>query len=133
MMRIQRIAIGLTLINLVLLIFLLAQSYRAGATDVAPLLRGRALQIVDDQNRTRAEILVARPTTVDGKTYPETVLFRMADPKSGPVVKMTASEEGAALGLSDDGNGAVQLYANRRKGNYLRVANKEGREQLIKP
>ena len=132
-MRIQRIAIGLTLINLVLLIFLLAQSYRAGATDVAPLLRGRALQIVDDQNRTRAEILVARPTTVDGKTYPETVLFRMADPKSGPVVKMTASEEGAALGLSDDGNGAVQLYANRRKGNYLRVANKEGREQLIKP
>jgi hypothetical protein len=132
-MKIQRIAIGLTLINLVLLIFLLAQSYRAGATDVAPLLRGRALQIVDDQNRTRAEILVARPTTVDGKTYPETVLFRMADPKSGPVVKMTASEEGAALGLSDDGNGAVQLYANRRKGNYLRVANKEGREQLIKP
>jgi len=132
-MRIQRIAIGLTLINLVLLIFLLAQSYRAGATDVAPLLRGRALQIVDDQNRTRAEILVARPTTVDGKTYPETVLFRMADPKSGPVVKMTASEEGAALGLSDDGNGAVQLYANRRKGNYLRVANKDGREQLVKP
>jgi hypothetical protein len=132
-MKIQRVAIGLTLINLVLLIFLVAQSYSARATDVAPLLRGRALQIVDDQNRTRAEILVHGPETVAGKTYPETVLFRMADPKSGPVVKMTASEEGAALGLSDDGNGAVQLYANRRKGNYLRVANKEGREQFIKP
>lgn len=132
-MKIERIVIGLTLINLVLLTFLLAQSFRARASDVAPLLRGRALQIVDDQNRTRAEILVHGPETVDGKTYPETVLFRMADPKSGPVVKMTASEEGAALGLSDDGNGAVQLYANRRKGNYLRVANKEGREQFIKP
>lgn len=132
-MKIQRVAIALTLINLVLLTFLLAQSFRAQATEVAPLLRGRALQIVDDQNRTRAEILVHGPETVDGKTYPETVLFRMADPKSGPVVKMTASEEGAALGLSDDGKGAVQLYANRRKGNYLRVANKEGREQFIKP
>jgi hypothetical protein len=132
-MKIQRVAIGLTLINLVLLTFQLAQSFRADATEVAPLLRGRALQIVDDQNRTRAEILVHGPETVAGKTYPETVLFRMADPKSGPVVKMTASEEGAALGLSDDGDGAVQLYANRRKGNYLRVANKEGREQFIKP
>jgi hypothetical protein len=132
-MKLQRVAIGLTLINLVLLIFQLAQPFRARATEVAPLLRGRALQIVDDQNRTRAEILVHGPETVNGKTYPETVLFRMADPKSGPVVKMTASEEGAALGLSDDGDGAVQLYANRRKGNYLRVANKDGREQLIKP
>ena len=132
-MKIQRVAICLTLINSVLLVFQLAQSFRATATDVAPLLRGRALQIVDDQNRTRAEILVHGPETVGGKTYPETVLFRMADPKSGPVVKMTASEEGAALGLSDDGDGAVQLYANRRKGNYLRVANKEGREQFIKP
>ena len=132
-MKMQRIAIGLTLINLGLLVFLLAQTYRVSAVDTAPVLRGRGLQIVDDQNRTRAEILVHGPETVDGKTYPETVLFRMADPKSGPVVKMTASEEGAALGLSDDGNGAVQLYANRRKGNYLRVANKEGREQFVKP
>jgi len=132
-MKTQRLAIALTVINMVLLTFLLAQSYRAQAEDVAPLLRGRALQIVDDQNRTRAEILVHGPETVNGKTYPETVLFRMADPKSGPVVKMTASEEGAALGLSDDSTGAVQLYASRRKGNYLRVANKEGREQVIKP
>jgi hypothetical protein len=132
-MKIQRVATALTLINSVLLIFLLSQSFRAGATDVAPLLRGRGLQIVDDQNRTRAEILVHGPETVDGKTYPETVLFRLTDPKSGPVVKVTASEEGAALGLSDDGDGTVQLYANRRKGNYLRVANKDGREQFIKP
>ena len=132
-MKLQRVAIGLTLLNLVLLIFQLAQPFRARATEVAPLLRGRSLQIVDDQNRTRAEILVHGPETVNGKTYPETVLFRMADPKTGPVVKMTASEDGAALGLSDDGDGAVQLYANRRKGNYLRVANKDGREQLIKP
>ena len=132
-MKTQRLLIGLTLVNLALLVFLLAQVHRVNADEVAPVLRGRALEIVDNQNRIRAQILVHGPETVNSVTYPETVLFRMADPKSGPVVKMTASEEGAALGLSDDGTGAVQLYANRRKGNYLRVANKEGREQFIKP
>src|SRR5215471_5228024 len=124
-MKSSRVGIGLTAVNLVLLMFLLTQIHHAGASDVAPVLRARALQILDSQERVRAEILVHGPETVNGKEYPETVLFRMADPKSGPVVKMTASEEGAALGLSDDGNGAVQLYANRRKGNYLRVVSKD--------
>ncbi len=132
-MRLQRLLIGLTLLNLCLLMFLLTQIYRASANEVAPVLRGRALQIVDSEDRVRAEILVHGPETVDSKTYPETVLFRMADPKSGPVVKITASEEGAALGLSDDGAGAVQLYANRRKGNFVKVINKDGHEQVVKP
>lgn len=132
-MKTQRLLIGLTIVNLVLLLFLLTQTYRTNAHEVAPILRGRALQIVDTQDRIRAEILVHGPEIVNSKTYPETVLFRMADPKSGPVVKMTASEDGAALGLSDDGTGAVQLYANRQKGNFLKVVSKDGREQTIKP
>jgi hypothetical protein len=132
-MKTQRLLIGLTIINFLLLMFLLAQVYRTSASEVAPILRGSGLQIVDSQNRVRAEILVHGPETVNSKTYPETVLFRMADPKSGPVVKLTASEEGAALGLSDDGEGAVQLYANRRKGNFLKVVSKDGKEQTIQP
>ena len=132
-MKTQRLAIGLTVINLVLLVFLLAQIRRAGAQDIAPVLRGRALQIVDAQGRVRAEILVHGPETVNSKTYPETVLFRMADPKSGPVVKLTASEKGSALGLSDDAAGGIELHANREKGNFLKVVSREGREQVIKP
>ena len=96
------------------------------------MLRGHALQIVDTQDRIRAEILVHGPETVKGKTYPETVLFRMADPKSGPVVKMIASERGSALGFSDDANG-VELYANRDKVNFVKAISREGREQTIKP
>jgi hypothetical protein len=57
----------------------------------------------------------------------------MADPRSGPIVKLTASEEGSALGLSDDSEGGIELHANRRKGNFLKVVNKNGREQVIKP
>ena len=113
--------------------FLLAQIRRTTAQDVVPVLRGRALEIVDGQGRVRAEILVHGPETVGGKLYPETTLFRMVDPKSGPVVKLTASEEGSALGLSDDSQGGVRLYASRRLGNLLKVVNKDGKEQALKP
>jgi hypothetical protein len=133
-MKTQRIVIGLMVVNLVLLIFLLAQMHYAGAQNVAPVLRGRALEIVDAQGRVRAEILVHGPETVNGKTYPETVLFRMADQNKRPVVKFTASENGSALGLSDDSEGGrVQLNARRDTGNFVKVVNKDGREQVIKP
>jgi hypothetical protein len=132
-MKTERLALGLTMINLVLLIFLLAQIRRAGAQTVAPVLRGRALQIVDAQDRIRAEILVHGPETVNSKTYPETVLFRMADQNRRPVVKLTASENGSALGLSDDSQGRVQLNAKSDTGNFVKVVNKDGREQELKP
>jgi len=133
-MKTPRVAIGLTVINLVLLIFLVAQLYRVSAREVAPVLRGRALQIVDDQDRIRAEILVHGPETLNGKTYPETVLFRMATPQRAPLMKLTVSENGSALGLSDDSHpGGIQLYANRDKGNFVKVVNRDGREQLMKP
>ena len=133
-MKIQRVAIGLTVVNLVLLIFLLAQTYRTGAREVAPVLRGRGLQIVDGENRIRAEILVHGPETVNGKTYPDTVLFRLSTPQRAPLVKLTASEDGSALGLSDDSEpGGVELHANRNQGNFVKVVSRDGREQTIKP
>ena len=131
-MKTQRIALALTLINLGLMMFLLAQSRRVAADDVAPVLRGRALEIVDAQGRIRAQILVHGPETVNNKLYPETVLFRMADPKSGPVVKLTAAANGAALGLSDDADGGVQLYA-RDTGSFVKVVDKSGKQQILKP
>ena len=132
-MIIQRLAIILTVINLLLLMFNLAQlAPPAAAQDVPLVLRGHALEIVDTQGRVRASITVQPPVTVDSKKYPETVLLRMTDPKSGPVVKLTASEEGSALGLSDDSLGGVQLYA-RGSGSFLKVVNKNGQEQVIKP
>ena len=133
-MKIQRVAIGLTLVNLGLLIFLLAQVRYVGAQNPAPVLRGRGLEIVDAQGRVRAEILVHGPETVYGKTYPETVLFRMATAQQAPLMKLSVSEEGSALGLQDDSEpGSVELRANRNKGNYIKVVNSAGREQTIKP
>lgn len=131
-MKTQRIAIVVTIINLALTIFLLSQFRRAQADQITPVLRGRALEIVDAQGRVRASISVEKPVTVDSKFYPETVLLRLADPKNGPVVKLTASENGSALGLSDDADGGVHLSA-RDTGSFVTVTDKKGREQTLKP
>ena len=131
-MKTQRLAIGLTVINLALMIFLLTQFRRANAEQIAPVLRGRALEIVDAKGRVRASISVREPVTMDSKFYPETVLLRLTDPKSGPVVKLTAAENGSALGLSDDSKGGVQIFA-RDTGSFVKVVDKTGREQTLKP
>jgi len=130
----QRLGVGLAVLNGGLLIVLIAGQVRSlSAHQVAqPVLRARALEIVDDQGRVRASITVHGPETVNGIRYPETVLFRMADPTSGPVVKLTAAANGSALGLSDDANGGIQLYA-RDTASFVRVVNKQGRERIVRP
>ncbi|MCI0695377.1 hypothetical protein L0337_25630 [candidate division KSB1 bacterium] len=132
-MKTQRFAIALTLIDLALLILLLAKNLSAEAQNVAPVLRGRALEIVDSKGRVRASITVEPPVTMDSRAYPETVLLRLSHPKSGPVVKITATEEGSAIGLSDDVDGGVEVSSTKHKGNFIKVVSREGREQIIKP
>ena len=131
-MKLSRLQVALTIINLGLLVFLVAQLSRVRAEETAPVLRGRALEIVDTNGRVRASIYVQPPATVDGKKYPETVLLRLTDPKNGPVVKLTAAENGSALGLSDDAEGGVQLFA-RDNGSFVKVTDKNGKEQVLKP
>jgi hypothetical protein len=75
---------------------------------------------------------VEKPVTVDRKAYPETVLLRLSDPKNGPVVKLTAAENGSSLGLSDDGDGGI-LLAARDGGSFVKVTDKKGHEQTLKP
>jgi len=130
----QRLGIGLTLLNAGLLVLLIVSQFRSVSAGQAiePVLRGRALEIVDEQGRVRAEILVHGPETVNGIRYPGAVLFRMADPTSGPVVKLTAAANGSALGLSDDAHGGIQLYA-RDTASFVRVVDKQGRERIVRP
>jgi hypothetical protein len=135
MNKTQSVGIGLTFVNLLILFAqMVAGAQPAVASqEVVPVLRGRSLEIVDDQGRIRAQIMVRRPEMVNGVLYPEAVLLRLADPKSGPVVKLTAAANGSALGLSDDANGGVQLYA-RDTASFVRVVDKRtGRERVLKP
>jgi hypothetical protein len=138
-MRGQQWAVVLTVINLVLLVGLVAERVRPAvaetgraAQEVAPMLRGRALEIVDERNRVRAQLAVMPPSTVDGKAYPETVLLRLIDPKSGPVVKISAMPDGAGMFLSDETDRGVLIQA-RGEGNFVKVTNKDGRDTVLKP
>ncbi len=136
-MKIQRIAILLTVINLVLLVFNLAQTYQATAEGVAPVLRGRALEIVDEQGKIRAQILVTAPTTMpDGTKYAESTLLRLIDPNGHPGVKINTSVDGSGMGLFGDAKrgewSGIQMLAEGDKGTLVRVKNKDGREKLLK-
>ncbi|HEV8497046.1 MAG TPA: hypothetical protein VGQ56_09300 [Gemmatimonadaceae bacterium] len=132
----HRFTLGLTVLNLVLLAVLVSTKAATafGSQQELPVLRGRALEIVDNQGRLRANILVHGPETVNGVTYPETVLFRLIDPNGGPLVKLTVARNGSALGLSDglSGDGGVQLYA-RDTASFVRVVNRSGRIQMLRP
>jgi hypothetical protein len=137
-MKTQRFAMGLTVLNLVVLMSVLFRADAAPVPEVAPVLRGRALEIVDDQGRVRAMIRVfpASPNAKmpDGTTgYPETVLLRLINSKGAPNVKIAATEDGSVASLVGESNPAhVQVLA-RGANTSLKLVNKDGREQLIKP
>jgi hypothetical protein len=137
-MKTQRLMIVLTIINLMILMFTLFQSRPATADGVVPVLRGRALEIVDDQGRVRASIKVHPADQTykwpDGKIgIPETVMFRLIDAKGRPEVKIGASEQGGGLGLVGESDTTQVVLQAEGKESSLKLANKDGRQQLIKP
>ena len=118
-MRIQSlplsVSIALTLVNLGIL-GEVAVRERATIAPSAPsdgMLRGRGLQIVDDQGRVRASVTIQPAARqADGSTYPETVLLRMITAAGRPVVKIASSEDGAGAALSAaEGPAYVQIMA----------------------
>jgi hypothetical protein len=137
-MKTQRLTIALTVLNLGILTFALLRANSAVFREVAPVLRGRALEIVDDQGRVRAMIRVFPPSPTakmpDGTTgYPETVLLRLIDSKGAPNVKIAATEDGSAVSFGGESNPThVQVLA-RGNSTSLKLVNHDGREQLIKP
>jgi len=132
-MKTQRLLALLTVVNLGLLMFLLVRIKSAEARSAASVLRGGALEIVDDQGRVRASIQVLPATLQGGKTYPETVLLRLIDANGRPSVKLGASEQGAGLGLGGDSDPTYVVLKAEGTDTSLKLTNKDGRQQLIKP
>jgi hypothetical protein len=135
-MKVQRIAIVLTVINLLLLVFILAQFNPTNAQGGAPVLRGRALEIVDNEGRVRASInvLPAGPSAPvpDGKLYPETVLLRLIDPNGHPSVKLGGSVQGSGIFLGGDSDLTYVVLKAEGAESSLKLLSKGRREQIIK-
>ena len=122
-LRIQKLLCAVTFLNLVMLIFLISERMTVSAQGTEPVLRGRALEIVDARGKVRASITIEPVVTTGGRTYPETVLWRMSDPNARPVVKIAATEKGSGLMLSDDSAGGVQIGAEDT-GSFVKVTNR---------
>ncbi len=135
-MKIQPLLISLTLVNPALLIFTLAQMRPAVAESVPPVLRGRALEIVDERGRVRASLnVLPAKTQPNGETYPETVLLRLITERGRPSVKIGASEQAAGVSLAGPTNTKDTYVILEAKGtaSSLRLRNEDGREQIVKP
>jgi hypothetical protein len=134
-MKNYRFAIFVTLVNLTILIIFTANS--APKPEPAAVLRGRALELVDDHGRVRAEIKVHPPDPTikmpDGTVgYPEAVVLRLIHSGGGPNVKLVATEDGAGLVIGGDG-GYVQVLSRGTNAPFVKLVTKDGREHLMKP
>ncbi len=137
-MKAQRLLIGLSVTNVALLVSALIQPHRITAENVASVLRARTLEIVDDHGRVRAQISVFPPDPKvkmpDGTTgYPETVLLRLVDSHGRPNVKIAATEDGSVVSLGGESDPTdIQLRA-RGASTSLKLIDKNGKQQVIKP
>src|SRR5262245_26653022 len=136
-MTTQRFAFGLTVLNLFVLVLTLLRSSGAATSDIPPVLRGRGLEIVDEQGRVRAaiKVLPAAPNAKmpDGTTgYPESVLLRLINSKGAPNVKIGASEDGSGISLVGESNPThIQILA-RGDTPSLKFVNKDLSQRVIK-
>lgn len=147
-MKVQPLLLVLTVLNLAILIFQLTPIQTGEAKDVLPVLRGRALELVDDKGRLRAEIKVLPPdrarradgslADTNGEIYPETVQLRLFSSSGGPNVKLAATEDGSALVLGGE-PGYVQILSRPASkafpepGPSVKLVTKNGQKQLITP
>jgi hypothetical protein len=137
-MKTQTTLIILTAVNLGLLGYQVIQPHMATAStsDVPAVLRGRALEIVDERGKVRASLAVLPedPKVIwKGKPYPETVLLRLMSPEGRPNVKLGASQNGAGLVIGGESNPTyVQVLAEGGE-STLKLIDKAGTERLIKP
>jgi hypothetical protein len=134
-MRAHRAIVALVIINLVLLTVQLAHARPVSPDPIAPVLRGRALELVDERGRVRAEIKVlpAEPNVKmpDGTTgMPETVQLRLINSAGSPHVKLVAPEDGSALVLGGERGAYVQIRS-RGTDPTVKIHHSDGRESVI--
>ena len=127
----------LTGLNLALLAFALVQNSRpAYAQGELPVLRGRALEIVDGQGRVRASITVMPASkSSTGDEQAETVLLRLITERGRPSVKIGASEPVSGLSFAGPTGTKDTYVILQSKGttSSLKLRNEDGREQVLAP
>src|SRR5262245_51378440 len=136
-MRNQQLLVALTVINLGLLAYQVVRPTIVFAQENAPVLRGRALEIVDERGKIRAQLQVspADPNykLPNGDPYPETVLFRLIDPNGRPSVKLTTDVRGGGLYLGGSEDPTMVRLGAKGAEARLELVNKDRQEKVLRP
>jgi hypothetical protein len=135
-MKAHRLLIAVTFINLATLAVNLTMLRASAAPDVAPVLRGRSLEIVDANGRARATLgVLSAGVSAAGDRSDETVLLRLITERGRPSVKIGASEQSAGLSFAgpSDTRDTYAILESKGKESWLKLRNENGREQIIKP
>jgi len=136
-MKTERIALALTVVNLLILAGSAVRAASAAPRQEAQMLRGRGLEIVDERGRRRAQIVLFPASTLpNGRNSSETVLFRLIDENGRPGVKIGTSADGSGISLAGDSerrdwNGVQVLAADT--GALVKLTNKDGRQLVVRP
>lgn len=122
-MKFQRIAIVFSVINLLLMIFLLSQTPSDAQQSVTPIVRTRAFELIDANGKTRAQINVEDTGEV---------VFRLRDETGKIRTKFGAGKDGSGLSLMDDRTEAtIQIRANTN-GSEMLMFDRKGNKKEIK-
>ena len=129
-MNFERIGVAVTLLNLVLLAHLLAAPRSTLADGAPPVLRGRALEIVDGEGRVRASIKIEPPT---GNSPTDTVVLRLIDGNGRPEVKIAASERASGLSVVGATDRTHVLPNAEGEHTTLKLSDGSGGERVLQP
>jgi hypothetical protein len=123
-MKSHRLLVALAASNAILGVALLAREGGVSAAATPDVVRARALEIVDDAGRVRAQIDVEEGGSV---------VFRLRDASGELRVKLGADRDGSGLLLA---NGATEPGVHalaKNEGSMLTLRNKDGRQQVVRP
>jgi hypothetical protein len=123
-MKNQRLAVAITTINILILIFVLAQARSNATQNVTPVVRARSLQLIDERGQVRAQF--------DVESSGEAV-FRLRDAKGAIRVKLGASEDGSGLLLLNEATEPGVHILSKGAGASVILAGKDGQKRVITP
>jgi hypothetical protein len=104
-MKSQTLVVALTIVNLVVLVLNATHVRSAPNEVVVPMLRGRALELVDDRGLVRSRMEIKPGGSV---------VLQLFDQKGVIKVKLDAGEDGSGLFLADETTqSGVQIIARQ--------------------
>lgn len=133
-MKMQIIAVCVTVVNLVIMTLLLTQLHPAHANqfqNITPMLRARGLEIIDSMGKVRASITIQPASEVDGKKYSQNVILRLINTKGKPMVKIGADESGSGLTVINEYDEGI-IINGRNDSSFIKITHK-GTTRVFKP